>query len=144
MDCDFAQSITVDDLIKFLFEKLPPSEMARIEKILRGSEDLMDVYNALILTYSNEEHSVGAIWQRNRLSCPTREQLSNFLLDAMSDDLRAYIQFHLQTVDCPFCQAQLEELKALKKAGKKAAPGRANQTLQEGVRLLQRELRRQP
>lgn len=139
MDCDFAQSITEKELIDFLAERLPSSDMARVEKAVRESAELMAILNALILTQSNEEHSVGAIWQRHRLSCPTREQLSNFLLDAMSDDLRAYIKFHLQTVECLFCRAELEELKALKKGGKKARGERANKTLQEGVRLLQRK-----
>ncbi len=144
MDRDFAHSITEKDLIDYIAENLPPADMARVEKAIRASKDLMAILNALILTYSNEEHSVGAIWQRHRLSCPTREQLSNFLLDAMPKDLHDYIEFHLKTVGCDFCQAELEDLKALKKANEKARGDRAKKALQEGVRLLQQQSGKQP
>jgi hypothetical protein len=62
------------------------------------------------------EHSVGAIWRRHRLSCPTREQLGSFLLGVLEPDHRDYIDFHLQTIGCAFCLANLADLKAQQKA----------------------------
>ena len=53
------------------------------------------------------EHSVGAIWRRQRLSCPPREQLGSYLLGVLDDDVQNYIQFHLQTIGCAFCLANL-------------------------------------
>ena len=57
------------------------------------------------------EHSIGAVWRRDRLSCPTRDQLGAYLLQALDPDLIDYIAFHLQTVGCPYCQANLDDLK---------------------------------
>jgi hypothetical protein len=31
-------------------------------------------------------HSLGEIWRRNRVSCPTRQQLGSFLLGILSDE----------------------------------------------------------
>ena len=57
-------------------------------------------------------HSVGEIWRRQRLSCPSREQLGSFLLGALDDGPHAnYITFHLQKIGCRFCQANLEDLR---------------------------------
>jgi hypothetical protein len=67
------------------------------------------------------EHSVGAIWRRERLSCPTREQLGQHLLGAAPPDLGDYIEFHLETVGCPYCLANLDDLKAVQKKAKPAA-----------------------
>ena len=52
---------------------------------------------------------------RRRLSCPTREQLGSFLLGTLDSDWRTYIDFHLHTVGCSFCLANLADLQALQK-----------------------------
>jgi hypothetical protein len=59
------------------------------------------------------EHSIGAIWRRQRLSCPSRDQLGSYLLQVLDSDLQDYIDFHLQTIACPFCLANLTDLQAL-------------------------------
>jgi hypothetical protein len=58
------------------------------------------------------EHSIGAVWRRQRLSCPTREQLGSSLLQVLEPDLQDYVDFHLQTIGCPFCLANLADLKS--------------------------------
>ena len=59
------------------------------------------------------EHTVGAIWRRERVSCPTRDQLGGYLLGAGDDDLLKYVRFHLEVVGCPYCQANLDDLRKL-------------------------------
>ncbi len=59
------------------------------------------------------EHSLGAIWRRERLTCPTREQLGSYLLKVLEDERQDYVQFHLETVACPYCQANLADLQLL-------------------------------
>ena len=59
------------------------------------------------------EHSIGAIWRRRRLSCPSREQLGTYLLQALDEGWQDYIEFHLQTLACPFCLANLADLQTL-------------------------------
>ena len=57
------------------------------------------------------EHSFGAIWRRERLSCPGREQLTQFLHGLLADELQKYVDFHLHTIACPYCLANLDDLK---------------------------------
>jgi hypothetical protein len=59
------------------------------------------------------EHSLGAVWRRERLTCPTREQLGSYLLQVLDDGQQDYIAFHLQVIECPFCVANLADLQAL-------------------------------
>ena len=57
-------------------------------------------------------HSLGEIWRRHRLSCPTREQLGSYLLGVLPADAKEYLAFHLETIECRFCQASIADLKA--------------------------------
>jgi hypothetical protein len=98
-------------LRNYLIDALPPEELARVEKALRDSAQLRarleDVRN-------NREdfqlHTLGAIWHRFRLTCPSRQQLGSYLLDALDPELVAYIRFHIDVVECPYCRANLIDL----------------------------------
>jgi hypothetical protein len=83
-------------------------------------------------------HTLGAIWHRARLTCPSRQQLGSFLLDALDPELAAYLQFHLDVVECPFCQANLDDLKAQSQAthAAKASKSRQHRILQSSQHLL--------
>ncbi len=59
------------------------------------------------------DHSIGAIWRRTRLSCPTREQLGSYLLQALDGEWQEYIDFHLKTIGCSYCLANLRDLETL-------------------------------
>ncbi|WP_165250026.1 hypothetical protein [Paludisphaera soli] len=106
-------AIEEETLRAYLADRLPPELMARVEKALRESASL----RARLEDVRNDRddfhlHSLGAIWRRSRLTCPTRQQLGSYLLDALDPDLGAYFQFHLEVVECPFCQANLADLEA--------------------------------
>lgn len=108
-------SFDIDDdaLRDYLAERLPGEEMAQVEKALRESASLRARLEDV--RHDREDfqlHTLGAIWRRARLTCPTREQLGGYLLDAIDPKLASYIQFHLEVVECPFCRANLEDLKA--------------------------------
>ena len=58
--------------------KLPDprvDRMAAIEEALRGSDDLQKRLTAINGRRDAGVHSLGEIWRRHRLSCPSREQL---------------------------------------------------------------------
>jgi hypothetical protein len=98
------------DLEAFLDEALPAEEMARIEKALRKEPALVRRMAAINGRRDAGVHSVGAIWRRHRLSCPTREQLGNFLLGILPQEVADYVRFHLETVGCRLCQANQSDL----------------------------------
>lgn len=106
------QTFTDDELLAFLDELLPVEKAAELEQGLRSSESLRHRLAALIRGRDQGGHSIGDIWRQNRLSCPDRETLGSWLLGVVDDALGGYIQFHLQTIGCRFCNAELDELNA--------------------------------
>ena len=87
--------------------------MATVEKALRASKELHVLLGEVRDEEDRGEHSVGAIWRRERVSCPARDQLGGYLLGAGDADLLDYVQFHLETIGCPYCLANLDDLKKL-------------------------------
>jgi hypothetical protein len=105
-------NITREQLDAYLDDSLGDGETAAVEKALRESEGLRQALSALMQERDRGEHSIGAIWRRQRLSCPTREQLGTYLLEALEPGLQDYVEFHLRTVGCPFCLANLADLES--------------------------------
>jgi hypothetical protein len=115
-------TITREQLDAYLDDALSAAETARIEQGLRESDTLRRALRALMQERDRGEHSLGAIWRRLRLSCPTREQLGSYLLQGLDDDWQDYIDFHLNQIGCAFCLANLADLKSLQE---EAAPTKA-------------------
>jgi hypothetical protein len=107
--------ITREQLAGYLDEALNDADSAQIEQALRQSEPLRRQLRTLMLERDRGEHSVGAIWRRRRLTCPTREQLGSFLLGVHEPDFQDYIEFHLRTIGCSYCLANLADLEALQR-----------------------------
>jgi hypothetical protein len=101
---------TDDELTGYLDEQLPVERASLIEQTLRESASLRDQLAELIQRRDQGGHTVGEIWRRFRLTCPTKETIGSYILEALDDDLTAYIQFHLETVGCRLCGAIHEEL----------------------------------
>ena len=110
MNGTMPDEFTDTELIAFLDEGLPVERMSAIESALRQSPELRTRTAALRQQRDTAGHSVGEIWRRGRLTCPTRHQLGSFLLDALSANLMQYIRFHLETIGCRFCAANLADL----------------------------------
>ncbi|MEM1304372.1 MAG: hypothetical protein AAGG46_05730, partial [Planctomycetota bacterium] len=97
----------------FLDEALPPERMAAIEQTLRDGDAGLTAMLADINGRRDAGlHSLGAIWRRRRLTCPTREQLGSYLLGVLSDAETDYIRFHLEEIRCRYCLANLADLQA--------------------------------
>ena len=107
-----SQEYTNSELESYLDEALTPTEMGEIEQAAREQPELLQRLAQIIARRDAGVHSVGDVWRRNRLSCPTREQLGSYLLGALSDDQLEYIRFHLDTVGCRFCNANMHDMKA--------------------------------
>ena len=107
-----ARTFSDQQLQAYLDELLPAEMMASVETELRSSENLRERLVALVGMREAGVHGLGEIWRRNRLTCPSRQQLGSFVLGAMDDNLQKYIQFHLDTVGCRVCLANLDDLKA--------------------------------
>ena len=103
--------ITQADLQAYLDEALAPEEMAALEMELRKRPELLKQLTAINARRDAGLHSVGEIWRRQRLSCPTREQLGSFLLGVLESGQAEYIVFHLEKIGCRLCQANVADLR---------------------------------
>ncbi len=104
--------ITDQMLLAYMEESLPSETMASIETELRTDDSLRNRLAQLIGRRDSGVHTVGDIWRRHRLTCPSRELLGSYLLGAMMDEQADYIRFHLEQIGCRFCQSNLEDLSA--------------------------------
>lgn len=105
-----ATELSDEDILGYLDESLPVERMSTVENALRNSEAARKRAAMLLRRREDGFHSVGEIWRRHRLSCPSRRQLGSYLLDALGDEEKRYVDFHLQTVGCRFCAANLSDL----------------------------------
>ncbi len=131
----------IDDamLREYLADALSPENSARVEKALRDSAELRARLEDVRENRADSQlHTLGAIWHRARLTCPSRQQLGSYLLDALDPDLAAYLEFHVDVVECPFCRANLDDLRAQSEAttAAKASKSRQHRILQSSQHLL--------
>ncbi len=106
-----AEKFSDQQLQAYLDESLATELMAAIEQALRIDAGLRDRLVIIASTREAGVHGLGEIWRRGRLSCPTRQELGSFLLEAMDTQQLDYIRFHLKIVQCRYCLANLEDLK---------------------------------
>lgn len=104
--------IARETLAAYLDDALSDSETAQVEQALRQNDTLRRQVRGMLQERDRGEHSVGAVWRRNRLSCPSREQLGNYLLGVLESAPHDYVEFHLRTIGCAFCHANLSDLQA--------------------------------
>ena len=127
--------VTREQLYAYLDDALDDAEAARIEKLIRGSAAVRTRLGQVREERDRGEHSLGAVWRRERLSCPSREQLGGYLHEVLDAGLHAYIEFHLQTIACPCCQANLDDLRE-KQAESTAQTRRRRRYFEQSARLL--------
>ncbi len=132
-------NIRQSDLDAYLDEALPPDEMARIEHALRKSPELLQRLAAVNTRRDTGVHSLGAIWRRHRLSCLTRQQLGSYLLGALPTDVASYAQFHLETVGCRYCQANLVDLQKQQAETPEVVETRRRKYFQSSAGYLKRD-----
>lgn len=114
------------ELLGYLDEALDPERMSRIEGVLRESAPLRSRAAALQRT-RHQGHTISEIWQRGRLSCPSREQLTGFLRGSLDANWMDYIDFHVRKVGCRYCLANLSDLQ----------PTAAAETAQRRLKVFQ-------
>ena len=93
------------------------AETARLEQQLRTDEALRNRLREALQERDRGDHSLGAVWRRERLTCPSREQLGSFLLEVLDPEHQDYVDFHLKVIGCPFCTANLADIQEHQAAG---------------------------
>ncbi len=106
-----SNQVTDADLEGYFDEALPAEEMTRLEGLLRGDGALRQRLAELVTRRDEGTHSLGAIWRRNRLTCPSREQLGSYLLGTLEPGARGFLEFHISVAGCSLCSANLVDLR---------------------------------
>lgn len=98
-------------LAAYLDDALPQAESAAVERALRDSDALRAELDALMRERGADDHSVGQIWREQRLTCRPREELAQCVLGVADPALAEYVTFHIETIGCPFCAANVADLR---------------------------------
>jgi hypothetical protein len=130
---------TQAELEAYLEESLPAAHMAAVEAALRDNPQLLQELTAINGRRDAGVHTLGEIWRRHRVSCPTRQDLGSYLLGALAVEQESYIQFHLETIGCRLCQANLADLQAQHQDAPTAATSRRTRYFQSSAGYLQRD-----
>jgi anti-sigma factor RsiW len=131
-----AREFTPAELETYIDEELPAEEMAAIESEVRVNPGLRERIAELLERLNQGSHSIASIWRRHRLSCLSRGQLGNYLLGTLPVEESGYIEFHVRTVGCALCAANLADLQRLQADGQRAdaANGAGDGALDPAVR----------
>ncbi len=127
------------ELEAFLDEALPAARMTAIEESLRSSEELQSRLAAVNGRRDAGVHSLGEIWRRHRLSCPTREQLGSHLLGVLPHEEADYIKFHIETIGCRYCTANMSDLQSLQSSAESEVAHRRQKYFQSSVGHLNKK-----
>ena len=100
------------ELAAFLDEALPPGRCSQLEHELRTNTELRNRLTEVRGRETAGLHTLGAIWRRNRLSCPTRSELGQFVLGTLTAGASDYVRFHIERIGCRYCQANLADLQS--------------------------------
>jgi hypothetical protein len=139
-----ATTISREQLHAYLDDALTEAETAAIEQELRQSEPLRQALRLVMQERDRGEHSLGAIWRRERLTCPTREQLGSYLLKVLEEAEQSYFEFHLNVIACPFCLANLADLQVQQQAPVPQVKERQKRIVRASADLLQSNQGKKP
>lgn len=129
---------TERDLEAFLDEALPAADAARLERLVRDDAALRERLAAILARRDLGDHSLGAVWQRNRISCADRATLGAYLLDVLDDDARRGLELHLNVVGCRYCQANLDDMRLRRDEPAAAAETRRRKFFESSVGRLRK------
>jgi len=81
--------------LREFYDEFPPAERELLE-----SDEL------------SSEATIARVWRQRRLSCLKRGTIGSYLLGVLDEPWQSYTAFHLETVKCLMCRANLADLAA--------------------------------
>ncbi|MFO0930136.1 MAG: zf-HC2 domain-containing protein [Gemmataceae bacterium] len=106
--------ITREQLHAYLDDALSDAELARVEQALREDKAVQEQLRQAMAERDRGEHSLGSVWRHERFTCPNRERLNSYLQGVLDDAEQDYLAFHLETLQCRACLANLDDLRKVK------------------------------
>lgn len=130
-------AFTNEELLSYTDERLPVARAAELERLLRTSTELMSRLAELVRDSDNSDPSLGAMWRRGRWSCPPRAVWSAYVDGRLGDGLSQYLKFHVDTIGCRICAANLADLQ--QNANTSDSEGRVRKIFQSSAGRLPKD-----
>jgi hypothetical protein len=127
---------TAAELEGYLDEALPADLSGQIEQAARDDPALAQRLATIIDRRDSGVHSLGEIWRRWRISCPTRQDLGGYLLGVLTTEMARFVECHIEAVGCRYCQANLADLTAQHEASDQQTDNRRQRYFQSSAGLL--------
>lgn len=106
-------NFTDEELLAYADERLSSQQCVEIERALRDERPLQERLVALLSQRDQGQVSVGEIWRKGQLSCPSRSVWAAYVTGRLGDGLSRYLQFHVEVIGCRVCAANLADLNRL-------------------------------
>jgi RNA polymerase sigma-70 factor (ECF subfamily) len=88
--------------------------LKRLRQLAAVEESGNDLLRFLGAAEEGDEHmfdvDVRALWREKRVSCPARHWIARLVAGTLDEDAKLFIQFHLDEMKCPWCQANRDDL----------------------------------
>jgi hypothetical protein len=126
------------ELQAYLDEALAAEEMAHIEATVRKDKTILKRLSEINRRRDQGVHTLGEVWRRHRLSCPRRQDLGAYLLDALDPEMANYIYFHITEIGCRYCLANLDDLKVEKQQENAVAQKRQRRYFESSAAYLRK------
>jgi RNA polymerase sigma factor (sigma-70 family) len=68
-------------------------------------------YDLTAVEATHADSLLTEIWEEHRLACPKRSTVGGYHLKTLEPAWQDYVHFHLETLGCHFCRANLDDLK---------------------------------
>ena len=132
-----AEEITDLELEAYLDEALPAARTAEIESSFSAEPAMAERISGLNARRDAGIHTLGEVWRRRRLTCPTRQQWGSYLLGVLPEATADYYKFHVETAGCRVCLANLQDLQAQQSEAAEQADRRRHKYFQSSAGYLQ-------
>lgn len=133
-----ADNFTDEELLAYADENLSDRRSVEVEQALRQDSAVGVRLADLLAGRDQGAHTLGQIWRRDRLSCPSRSVWCAYVDNRLGDGLTQYLRFHLDTVGCRVCAANLEDLRKNESATEGEL--RTRKIFQSSAGILRRDL----
>jgi RNA polymerase sigma factor (sigma-70 family) len=76
------------------------------KRLNRSADDLGDWWES----NRGAASMLSEVWEEQRLTCPKRTTVGRLMLGTLEEPWKDYVGFHVNTLGCAFCKANLEDL----------------------------------
>lgn len=119
--------------------------LKRLRQLAAVKESGGDLLHYLAAAEDGDERlfdlDLRTLWREKRVSCPARHWIARLVAGTLEEAPRMFVQFHLDEMKCPWCQANRDDLSS---AGKEAELELLIERLRESTRQFLRSRRERP